>query len=232
MSESIAGAAEAAKSTPGSVLRRRSEDFATVLPPTVDLRRWLRLAESAVTTHPDLMTIFERDRGSSMLRALMKCAQLGHEPGSGSFHLVPKGQAIEGWEDYKGIIQRILRSGLYSRVVLEAVYEQDRYEFNSNRDERPLHEPADGDRGKPVRAYAYAVHFNGAISSVAEATPEMIAAAKAKGRGTDSDRSPWQSPAAPMQRKVAVRALEKMVSTSSVDLRVLGGASTDSMEDQ
>lgn len=225
MSESITDAATSQATTPASMITKFRDDFAAVLPPTVNVDRWVRLAISAVNANPDLGDIFRRDRGASLMRALMKCATLGHEPGGGLFHLVPKGAGIEGWEDYKGVIQRILRSGLYSKVVVEAVYANDEYRFDPNADERPHHVRATGDRGKPVAAYAYGVQFNGgAISAVAAATPEMIAASKAKSRGADNAKSPWNSPAAPMHRKVAVRELEKWVSTSAVDMRVIGGA--------
>ncbi|MFD3463863.1 recombinase RecT [Nocardia fluminea] len=228
MTESIIDAASAAKSTPASLITRHRADFASVLPPTMTVDRWVRLAISAVNADDKLAEIFRRDRGASLMRALMRCATLGHEPGGGLFHLVPKGASIEGWEDYKGIIQRIQRSALYSKVIVEAVYENDEYEFDQNVDERPRHIKAKGDRGKPVSAYAYAVQFQGgAISKVAEATKEMIAASKAKSRGSDNASSPWNSPAAPMHRKVAVRELEKFVSTSALDLRVTGGMLVD-----
>ncbi|WP_109523733.1 MULTISPECIES: recombinase RecT [Nocardia] len=222
MSESISAAADAQKVTPRIVLDRHRDAFAQVLPPTINLDRWLRLAESAINASAGLLDIFRRDRGASALKALMKCAQLGHEPGSGLFHLVPKGQAIEGWEDYKGILQRILRSALYAKVVVAPVYANDEYAFDVNVDERPRHKQAAGDRGEPVRAYAYAVHRDGSTSTIAEATPAMIAGAKAKGHKTDASTSPWQNPRAPMHQKVAVRELERFVSTSAVDLRVTG----------
>lgn len=228
MTESIVEAASTAKTTPAALINRHRADFASVLPPTINVDRWVRLAISATNANSDLADIFRRDRGASLMRALMRCATLGHEPGGGLFHLVPKGAAIEGWEDYKGVIQRVLRTALYSKVVVAAVYERDEFRFDPNVDERPHHVRAEGDRGKPVSAYAYAVQFNGgAISAVAVATPEMIAASRSKSRGSDKPSSPWNSPSAPMHRKVAVRELEKWVSTSAVDLRVTGGMVVD-----
>ncbi|WP_433662538.1 recombinase RecT [Nocardia sp. CA-128927] len=222
MSESITNAVDEAKFSAGALIQRHRADFAAVLPASFGIDRWLRLAESAVNASPDLLPVIRRDRGASMLRALMRCATLGHEPGGGLFHLVEKGGKVEGWEDYKGIMQRILRTGLYSKVVVEPVYEHDQYTFDANRDDRPQHVRAEGQRGKAVAAYAYAVHFGGAISTVADATPEIIQASKDKARGTDRANSPWNAPAAPMHRKVAIKLLEKYVSTAAEDRRTVG----------
>ena len=222
MSESITQAADDAKFSASALIQRQRNSFAAVLPPSINIERWLRLAESAVNTNPALLPVVRRDRGASMLTALLRCATLGHEPGGGLFHLVEKGGKIEGWEDYKGIMQRVLRTGLYSKVVVEPVYENDQYSFDANRDERPQHLRAEGQRGNAVAAYAYAVHFGGAISTVADATPEIIQASKDKARGTDRANSPWNAPAAPMHRKVAVKLLEKYVSTSAEDRRTVG----------
>ncbi|MGW4240993.1 recombinase RecT [Nocardia sp. NPDC004722] len=228
---SIADAAESAEITPASIINKYRDDIATVLPPKLRERldRWIRLAIGAVNSNPELISRVRPDAGASMMQALMKCAALGHEPGGGLFHLVPKGSRIEGWEDYKGILQRIDRSGVYARTVIGVVHENDDYSYDQNVDERPRHTRAAGERGKPVSSYAYAVYPSGAITTVAEATPEQIAASKAKARGADNASSPWNAPGAPMHRKVAVRLLEKHVATSAEDRRepVSRSAATD-----
>ncbi len=218
---SIANAANASELTPASIINRYRDDIAAVLPPKLQARidRWLRLAIGAVNSNADLVDRVRADQGASMMQALMKCAALGHEPGSGLFHLVPKGPRIEGWEDYKGVLQRIDRSGVYARVVVEVVHANDDYAYDPNLDDRPQHKRSTADRGEPVSAYAYAVYPNGAITAVAEATPELIAASKAKARGADNASSPWRAPGAPMHRKVAIRQLEKFVATSAEDMR-------------
>ncbi|KZM72285.1 RecT family recombinase [Nocardia terpenica] len=218
---SIAAAAESAEVTPASIINKYRDDIATVLPPKLRERidRWIRLAIGAVNSNPELISRVRADQGASMMQALMKCAALGHEPGSGLFHLVPKGSRIEGWEDYKGILQRIDRSGVYARTVIGVVYANDEYSYDQNVDERPRHVRATGDRGEPISSYAYAVYPSGAITTVAEATPEQIASSKSKARGADNAASPWRAPGAPMHRKVAVRLLEKHVATSAEDRR-------------
>ncbi|MFC9995664.1 recombinase RecT [Nocardia sp. NPDC127526] len=219
---SIAAAAESAEVTPASIITKYRDDIAAVLPPSMRARldRWIRLAIGAVNSNPELISRVRADQGASMMQALMKCAALGHEPGQGLFHLVPKGQRIEGWEDYKGILQRIRRSGIYARTVVEAVYANDEFSYDVNHDERPNHKPAKGDRGEPVHAYAYAVYPDGSITEVALATAQMIAESKSKARGADNANSPWRNANAPMHKKVAIRALEKYVSTSAEDRRL------------
>lgn len=173
------------------------------------------VAEMAVRRSPDLMEIVRRDQGASLMRALIECARLGHEPGSPEFYLIPRGGIVSGEESYRGIIKRILNSGEYQRVVARVVHERDRFSFDPRIDEIPDHRPAEGERGAPARAYAFAVRWDGTPSTVGEATPERIIAAKAKARGVDRKDSPWNSPTGVMYRKTAIRELASYVHTSA-----------------
>ncbi|MEV2222667.1 RecT family recombinase [Nocardia vinacea] len=207
----------AVQQNPLAVVARYRRELGAVLPVVArqDVDRWLMAAENAVRKSPDLMAVVKADKGASLMRALVDCARLGHEPGSKDFYLIKRGGVISGEEGYRGIIKRILNSGFYRSVVARAVFERDEYSFDPLADIVPRHVPAEGDRGKPVSAYAFGVHWDGTPSTVAEATPERIAAAKAKSFGADKSSSPWQIPTGVMYRKTAIKELEPYVHTSA-----------------
>lgn len=218
---SITGAVAVRDETaPASLIQRRKQDFFSVLPSQVVDHVWLRLAESAVNKTPELRSAAQRDPGA-LMRALMDCARLGHEPGTDRFYLVPVGGRIEGWESYKGVIQRILNSGNYRKVVAEVVYEGETFKFNPNRDELPDHEIDWMARanGKPLMSYAYALHHDGTATRVAVADPGHIAKVRAAAKGASSPKSPWNQWPDDMYAKCAVKRLEAYVSTSNEDRR-------------
>ncbi|MFI5776965.1 recombinase RecT [Nocardia sp. NPDC051570] len=205
--------AVATQQNPLAVVARYKRELGTVLPTVLrqDPDRWLMAAENAARKNPDLMAVIKADQGASYMRALVDCARLGHEPGSKDFYFIKRGNAISGEESYRGVIKRILNSGFYRSVVARAVFERDEYSFDPLTDIVPNHVPAEGDRGKPVSAYAFGVHWDGTPSTVAEATPERIATAKAKSFGADKPSSPWQMPTGIMFRKTAIKELEPYV---------------------
>ncbi|KZM71116.1 RecT family recombinase [Nocardia terpenica] len=205
--------AVATQQNPLAVVARYKRELGTVLPTVLrqDPDRWLMAAENAARKNPDIMAVTKADQGASYMRALVECARLGHEPGSKDFHFIKRGNAISGEESYRGIIKRVLNSGFYRSVVARTVFSNDTYSFDPLTDIVPNHVPAQGDRGKPLSAYAFAVHWDGTPSTVAEATPERIATAKAKSFASDKPTSPWQLPTGVMYRKTAIRELEPYV---------------------
>ncbi|MBF6085129.1 recombinase RecT [Nocardia cyriacigeorgica] len=207
----------AKQANPLAVVAQYQRELGNSMPAAVrdDVPRWLMVAEMAVRKDPKLLAIVKADQGASLMRALLECARLGHEPGTDHFYLVPRGNTISGEEGYKGIVKRILNSGYYQRVVAQVVHEHDEFDFDPVNDTTPYHVKAEGERGRPVQAYAFAVMWDGTPSTVAVATPERIAAAKAKSFGTENKSSPWQSPTGVMYRKTAIRELAAFVHTSA-----------------
>lgn len=200
---------------PTNLITRRQEDFKMVLPSQWNEKQvaWIRLAQAAVNKSPDLRRIATSNPGS-LMRALMECARLGHEPGTNRFYLVPKGSSIEGWESWRGVVQRILNSGRYQKVVAEVVYEGEEFTFDPNNDDRPTHVidwSARSKGAKPHMSYAYAVHHDGKATRVGVADPAYIAKVRAMGGPV------WNKWEAEMYLKSAVNRLEAFVATSSED---------------
>ena len=205
-----------------SMIQRRSEDFFNVLPEHITNKRaWLRLAESAVNRTPQLQQAAANDPGA-LMRALMNCATLGHLPGSDRFYLVPVKGKIEGWESYKGLVQRILNSGNYLRVIAEVVYEGETFKFNPNRDTFPDHEidyMARSGGGKPLMSYAYAIQNDGTPTKIAIADPGYIKKVKGASMGASGASSPWNKWGDEMYLKCAIKRLEPWVEASNEDRR-------------
>ncbi|AXH70471.1 RecT-like ssDNA annealing protein [Gordonia phage Daredevil] len=215
--------------SPAAMVRSRSEDFFKVLPGQVEQRAWLRMAEAATKATPEIERAALNDR-AALMRALLECARLGHIPGTDDYYLTVRSGKIQGAESYKGMIQRILRSGQYVRVVAEVVYDSEyragKFQYDRNVDERPRHEidwAARDGSSKPIMSYAYAVRADGTTSEVKLADPRYLAKVRAQSRG-----KVWEQWDEIMVLKTAIRMLIDFVDTSSEDRRSVGvAAATD-----
>ena len=196
-------------------------EFAKVMPSQVDKVAWVRMAQSAINKNVEVKAAAERDPQSLMF-ALIDCARLGHTPGTDEFYLTVRSGKVQGSEGYKGMIQRILRSGQYSKVVAEAVFDSEMatFRFDPNVDDRPHHTIdylARTKDTKPVMSYAYAVRTDGSTSKVAIADPRYLAKIRAQSRGKVHDA--WDET---MVLKSSIKQLINYVDTSTEDRRNVG----------
>lgn len=232
------------------VVKQYQARLATVLPQHIKGDQFVGLALAALYRDPKLLLAANNNVGAFM-NALMRCASLGHQPGTEEFYLIPrrnkknKGlQEVQGIEGYRGIIERMYRSGAVSSVVVREVCAKDRFRYIEGITEIPQHNwsgadtddtdatgadffGANGsrDRGQMVGVYAYAKLVTGAYSRVVLLTYDDVMAARAMSDGADSEFSPWNrldsGPARPEFRgrsmwwKTAARRLEPWVPTSA-----------------
>lgn len=213
-----------------TVARNNRERFDNVLPTHVEVKPFVGLAEAALYRDDKLMEAANTSP-QSFYGALMKCASLGHLPGTDEFYLIPrkrKGKLeIQGLEGYKGIVERMYRSGAVASVIVREVCERDDFHFVEGETDRPRHRIdwfSTESRGDMIGVYAYAVMTTGAVSRVVVLSKADVMAAKAKSDGASSDFSPWNSldggPDKPefkgrsMWWKTAARRLEPWVPTS------------------
>lgn len=205
-----------AKKGPDELIETYGEHFATVLPSHLTQESWLRLALGVMRKSPELRQAAERDPGSLVV-ALMECARLGHEPGTKSFYLVPIGGKVEGWEGYRGVIDRMFRGGAVTSVKVEIVREGDKFRYDPGTMNRPEHEVDwfGGDRGQIIGAYAYAELVGGATSRVVVIDRDYIAKVKKEAKGSGNASSPWQKWDEAMVLKTAAHRLEPWVPTSA-----------------
>lgn len=222
----------AAQSAPKAieVARNNQTRFENVLPSHIESRSFVGMAESALYRDDKLMQAANTSP-QSLFGALMKCASLGHQPGSDEFYLVPrkrKGKLeIQGIEGYRGIVERMYRSGAVASVIVREVCEKDDFDFIEGEMDRPRHRIewfSTESRGAMIGVYAYAKMSGGAVSRVVVLSRADVMASKAKSDGASSEFSPWNSldggPDYPEFRgramwwKTAARRLEPWVPTS------------------
>jgi recombination protein RecT len=218
MTDSVTNAIATRDNGPGAMIKQYSSDFTTVLPSHIKPDTWVRLAQGVLRRDKQLAQIAQRNPGS-LMQALLECARLGHEPGSESFYLVPMGGEIEGWEGYRGVVERMYRAGAAVAVKAEIVRANDRFHYQPSM-ARPEHEiDWFGDRGDILGAYSYAELRDGSTSKVVVINQEYIRKVKAMSKGSDKPTSPWQKWPEAMVLKTVIHRLEPFVPTSSEYLR-------------
>jgi recombination protein RecT len=214
MTDTVSTAVAKAENGPGAMIKRYSADFTTVLPSHIKGSTWIRLAQGALRRDKNLARIATNNPGS-LMQALLECARLGHEPGTEAFYLVPMGNEIEGWEGYRGVIERMYRAGAVTSVKAEVVKANDRFNYQPHMSRPDHHVDWFGDRGEVVGAYAYAEMVGGATSKVVVIDRTYIAKVRAMSRGSDKSSSPWKKWEESMVLKTVVHRLEPFVPTSA-----------------
>lgn len=133
----------------------------SVLPSHIDIAKFQRVAMTAITSDPDLLTA---DR-QTLFSSLTKAAQDGLLPDKREGALVIFNQKvkIDGRDAYikavqwmpmvAGILKKVRQSGEVSSISAHAVYENDEFDHILGDDERIYHKPAEGSPGKIRGAY-------------------------------------------------------------------------------
>ena len=228
---------------PIAVMWSKRGHFDVVLPQHVDVESFLGTAAGALYGNADLMDAAVASP-DSLITALMRCAALGHQPGTDEFYLTPrkrKGRPeILGIEGYRGIVERMYRSGAVSNVVVREVCADDYFRYVEGEDEKPVHKfggegttgadffgaKGSRNRGEMVGVYAYAKLTTGAYSRPAILSRDDVFAARdAGGYRADDKFSPWnrqdggkdhpEFTGRSMWWKTAARRLEPWVPTSA-----------------
>lgn len=240
--QTVTQAVEQKKAGPVAIMWHRRNHFDAVLPKHVDIEGFLGTAAGALYGNKDLMEAATTSP-DSLITALMRCAALGHQPGTDEFYLIPrkiKGRpTVQGIEGYRGIIERMYRSGAVAKVVVREVCANDQFRYMEGVDDKPIHQlGGDGgtggdffgehgsrDRGEMVGVYAYAELTTGAVSRVVLLSRDDVMAARESSDSKNSDYSPWnrldggkdrpELKGRAMWWKTAARRLEPWVPTSA-----------------
>jgi recombination protein RecT len=178
---------------------------------------WLTSALSALRKNDFLLKMANQNPGS-LIVALSEAAQLGLMPGTQEYWLTPKAGAVLGVIGYVGHVELMYRAGAVSSVIVENVYEHDKFQWNPGTMTKPLHEIDwfGADRGKVIGAYAYAIMKDGAVSKVVVVNKTRIdRAMEASASASSGKNSPWKSDYAAMVLKTAAHDLAKWVPTSA-----------------
>lgn len=204
--QTVSQAVAKRESGPLSIMWSRRSHFNAVLPASVDVEAFLGTAAGALYANDTLMQ-YAQQNPDSLIVALMRCAALGHQPGTDEFYLTPRKvggrPSVLGIEGYRGVIERMYRSGAVAKVVVREVCANDYFRYVEGEDDKPVHKTGgDGttgaaffaghDRGEMVGVYAYAEMAGGAISRVVLLTRDDVYAARdSSGYKPDDKYTPW-----------------------------------------
>lgn len=114
--------------------------------------RLARIAFTAISRDEKLL----KCSWTSLIRAVIQCAQYGLVPDGRQAHLVPYGQDCTLIIDYKGLVTLIRRSPNVSNMFAFTIHKNDQYEVTLGTNPDIKHSlPKDGgDRGEPIAAYS------------------------------------------------------------------------------
>lgn len=229
MSETVRGAVAQRREDPPAVRVAKSyqNNFSEVLPDHIEPKAFVGSALGLLRKDPDLLAAANNNQ-TAFVNTLMECARLGHVPGSKEYYFTRRRdkasgnkEIIVGIEGYRGVIERMYRSGAVASVKVREVCKGDGFHFVEGEMDKPVHEVdwfAELDRTSPeniIGCYAYAVLTTGAISRVVILNQQDIAKAKQKSDAGRADKGPWASDYRAMVWKTAAHRLEPWVPTSA-----------------
>lgn len=191
------------------LIQQMKPEIAKALPRHMNPDRMARIATTVLRQTPALA----RCTPESFLGALLTASQLGLEPGpTGDAYLVPYGNVCTFIPGYRGLIKLARNSGQLVDIWAEIVYTNDVFAVKLGLHRDLIHEPADGDRGKPTHVYAAAELRDGGrpfiVMTVAEV--EAIRARSKAGRN-----GPWVTDWEAMAKKTLVKQLSKWLPLSA-----------------
>lgn len=228
---------QAGGNTVGAFFQQNKGTLEAVLPKHVSPDRMLKIALGALRTTPKLMNATVE----SLFGAVVQCAQLGLEPNTpmGHVYLIPfdkkaKNPKTGSWEvvrtdvqiviGYKGMLDLARRSGQIVSIAAHEVCEKDRFEYAYGLDEKLVHVPAMGERGKIIGFYAVAKLKDGGhcfevmsaaqVDAIRDSSQGAKSAMDAAKRYKKNPEGPWFDNYPEMGRKTVTRRLFKWLPMS------------------
>lgn len=199
------------------LLGRQRDQISNALPKFLTPERFIRVALTTINKNPKLLECTE----TSLMACIMDCAQLGLEPDNvmGRAYLIPFNDnknnrvvctLIVG---YKGLCDLAYRSGKVKSLMAQIVCEHDDFDFRFGLEHRLNHVPKfDGDRGKVVSVYAYAIMENGVTAFDVMGLDDVE---RMRGRSKSGNNGPWVTDWDEMARKTVLKRLSKYLPLST-----------------
>jgi recombination protein RecT len=196
-------------------LEKRESDLLAVLPPGMDVQRFMRVSLIAISKNPDLLACTP----GSIIRSIVEAAEIGLEP-TGSLNrawLIPyenrdtkkkEAQLMIGYQGYADLMRD---SGKVTRVVAEVVYDGDHFRVvKGTAEPRIEHEPAFKTEDPAKISHVYAIaFFKDGTNQFEVMTRDQVELIRARSRQKNGPT--WTQNWAQMARKTAVRRLQNYV---------------------
>jgi len=203
------------KVTAVQMIEHYKSQIQEVLPSHVKINKLIRVCQSQINQNPKLGMA----EPAALMSAVMKCAQLGLEPGSAlsKIHLIPFNNRKTGKTEvnvicgYQGLIELARRSGEISEIYAETVHKNDFFEISHGLNRDLKHNYKFGEsRGELIGAYAVAKYKDGGIHFVAMDKIQLEAI-----RNRSKYPNPiWNSDYEEMAKKTTIRRLSKFLPLS------------------
>lgn len=198
-------------------IRGMEKQFALAMPKGAEATQLIRDALTALRTTKGLADC----ENTSVLGALMTCAQLGLRPGVaglGHAYLIPfrdrgtpKAQLVIG---YQGLVELAHRSGKIKSLIARTVHENDEFEVDYGLADSLIHKPnLFGDRGEPIAYYAIVKFANDGYAFWVMSKSDVE---KHRDRHSKAGKfGPWVDHFEAMAHKTCVRMLAKYMPKST-----------------
>lgn len=189
-------------------LDNMSGQFQAALPAHIPVERFCRVLMTAAQQNPDMLKCSRR----SIWNSAMKAAQDGLLPDGREGAIVKYGSDAQWMPMIAGIRKKVRNSGEIATWDVHVVYEKDFFKFALGDDPRIIHEPALGNRGKPVAAYSIAVLKSGEKSREVMSVDEIE---DIRNRSKAKNNGPWVTDWSEMARKTVARRHSKVLPMST-----------------
>jgi len=174
---------------------------------------------SAIRANPQLLECSP----VSLANCVLQASQLGLmlDPTLGEAYMVPfknrdtKRKEATFMMGYRGLVKLGYRSNEVKDITAYIVYENDRFEYQHGSDERLLHIPADGDRGKMKGSYAQTHLVRGGYIFEYMSKDEID---KIRSMSKAKDGSAWTEHYEGQARKTPLRHIFKFMPNATADI--------------
>jgi recombination protein RecT len=191
-----------------TAIEKMAPQFKAALPPHVSVEKFVRVTLTAVQTNPQLL---EADR-RTLFAAATKAAQMGLLPDGREGAIVTFKNQAQWMPMVGGVMKLVRNSGEISTWSVQAVYENDNFEFALGDDEHISHKPALSNRGKLIAVYSIVTMKDGEKSREVMSVEDVEAIRK---RSRSGNAGPWVTDFAEMAKKTVVRRHSKRLPLST-----------------
>jgi len=191
-----------------TAIEKMAPQFKAALPAHVPVERFVRTTLTAVQTNPQLMQADRR----TLFAAATKAAQMGLMPDGREGAIVTFKDQAQWMPMVAGIMKLVRNSGEISTWSVQAVYENDQFDFCLGDDEHITHKPTLASRGKMIAVYSIVTMKDGEKSREVMSVEDVEAIRR---RSRSGQSGPWVTDFAEMAKKTVVRRHAKRLPLST-----------------
>lgn len=189
-------------------LTAMTPQFAAALPKHVSPERFVRVMMTAVQTTPALLNADRR----TLFASAMKASQMGLLPDGREGAIVTFKDQCQFMPMVAGIMKMVRNSGEISTWSVQAVYENDNFDFCLGDEEHITHKPALFNRGKLIAVYSIVGMKDGEKSREVMSVEDVNGI---RGRSRSGNSGPWVTDFSEMAKKTVVRRHAKRLPLST-----------------